>query len=500
MCNRWNRNHTDDLQNSYFNGVGFESWENIWGIYNPITPRIGEAIRRTSTILRYFSNSNILTSEDWVPHTLETKQEYVYASRFTDTENDDTIWLLVNRNMNNADGIQLVVDKKVDFGDDVVFYDVYHGMPLNFTTLSSRALSFNIEGLGYGAVFKTTKSRVDAKFTKFLQKMKELTKLELSTFPAYWNGIKGWQILEQRMIQEPKVVYDPNKIKGSSKMVLIPRKNNYNFKVKTVAIEGNDWGGPGGDVQYPWEHNEPGKRNTFPNRIHDSNISINAFYIDEYPVTNHDYTQFVKEANYIPSDTTNFLKHLSPAVFSSSSSSMTTVSKQPVRYVGIEDSRAYCKWAGKRLLNEVEWVYSADGGDSRKYPWGDEWDSSAVPKVDNGRDPTTKIGTRMREPDLVNAHDDKGASPFGVKDLVGNLHEWTNEFVDDRTRRAVVRGGSYYQPLGDTTGTFPCNMENDRCWYFPTAMELDVHNTYLLMSPSLDRSGGVGFRCAADVA
>ena len=50
-------------------------------------------------------------------------------------------------------------------------------MPL---ILSSQALSFNIEGLGYGAVFKTTKSRVDAKFTKFLQKDERTDQVRLS--------------------------------------------------------------------------------------------------------------------------------------------------------------------------------------------------------------------------------------------------------------------------------------------------------------------------------
>ena len=46
ICNRWERNHTDDLQHAFFNGVGFESWENVWGIWNGITPRDAAALRR----------------------------------------------------------------------------------------------------------------------------------------------------------------------------------------------------------------------------------------------------------------------------------------------------------------------------------------------------------------------------------------------------------------------------------------------------------------------
>src|SRR5208337_3318922 len=38
ICNRFAHNHLDDLQEAFFNGDGFESWENIWGIWNQMTP------------------------------------------------------------------------------------------------------------------------------------------------------------------------------------------------------------------------------------------------------------------------------------------------------------------------------------------------------------------------------------------------------------------------------------------------------------------------------
>ena len=52
ISDRWNRDKTDDLQYAFFNGVGWESWENIWGIWNGITPRDAEATRRVATIER----------------------------------------------------------------------------------------------------------------------------------------------------------------------------------------------------------------------------------------------------------------------------------------------------------------------------------------------------------------------------------------------------------------------------------------------------------------
>ena len=53
----------------------------------------------------------------------------------------------------------------------------------------------------------------------------------------------------------------------------------------------------------------------------------------------------------------------------------------------------------------------------------------------------------MSAPSDVDSHPN-GASPFGVMDLVGNVYQWTEEFLDDHTAAAVIRGGNHYQPQG----------------------------------------------------
>ncbi len=120
---------------------------------------------------------------------------------------------------------------------------------------------------------------------------------------------------------------------------------------------------------------------------------------------------------------------------------------KPVIWVSQEDAPANALWAKKRLPHEWEWQYAAQGNDARLYPWGNVLDDLAVPVPDKTRELTA--------PDNVDSHP-RGASSFGVIDMVGNFWQWTDEFQDEHTGAAILRGGSYYQPQGSL-------------WYFPKA-------------------------------
>jgi iron(II)-dependent oxidoreductase len=174
--------------------------------------------------------------------------------------------------------------------------------------------------------------------------------------------------------------------------------------------------------------------------------------------------------HYLPKDDHNFLKNWTNGTYPNGAAN------KPVVWVSLEDARSYADWAGKRLPREWEWQYAAQGTDGRTYPWGNDWRDDAVPAPDKRRE--------MREPTDVTAYP-KGASPFGVMDLVGNVWQWTDEYVDEHTRAGILRGGSFYQPQGSI-------------WYFPQGHKLYEHGKYLLIAPSKDRSGAVGFRCAMD--
>jgi formylglycine-generating enzyme required for sulfatase activity len=442
ISDRWNRDKTSDLQFAFFNGVGWESWENVWGIWNGITPRDAEATRRVATIER--AVAPFLDSAEWEP--LAPVLRYgVYASRWP--LNHQTVWTIVNRNEYDVDGREIELQQE----DGMRYFDLYHGVELKpeQNVDGKVVLSFDLEAHGYGALL-ATKAPPSQGIQSLLSKLKEMTATPLASYSHEWKVLPQ-QIVTIAATKPPSAF--------PADMVKIPA-GDFLFRVEGIEIEGSD--DMGVDVQYPWENS--------PRRFHEHPMQMKSFWVDTYPVTNAQFKTFMNATHYHPPDDLNFLRDWKYGHFPAG------WDQKPVTWVSLEDARAYAAWAGKRLPHEWEWQYAAQGGDGRAYPWGSHWNADAVPVPDKHR--------TMRGPDAVDAHP-QSKSPFGVMDLVGNVWQWTEEFTDDHTRGAIVRGGSYYQPQGSL-------------WYFPQAYELTQHGKILLTSPSLDRSGAIGFRCVQD--
>ncbi|MDE3189131.1 MAG: formylglycine-generating enzyme family protein [Acidobacteriota bacterium] len=441
ISNRWAKDKTDDLQYAFYNGVGWESWENVWGIWNGITPRDAEATRRMATIER--AAAPFLVSPDWEP--LYPMHNYgVYASRWP--LGSQTVWTIVNRTAYDIAGRQM----DVPLTPGMRYFDLYHGVELKPETGGAEpVLSFPIEAHGFGAILATPGDPNPAIKT-LMQRMAAMTAEPLAHFSH------DWTVLPQHIVE---VAPTQTAAEAPAGMVRIPG-GAFIFKVRGTEIEGG--ADPGVDVQYPWEDS--------PRRFHEHTLQVKPFFIDKYPVTNAEFKRFLDVTHYTPRDAGNFLRDWKSGTYPDG------WGNRPVTWVSLEDARAYAHWAGKRLPHEWEWQLAAEGTDGRMYPWGNLWNAAYVPAPDKSRS--------MRGPDPVDAHPE-GASPYGVMDMVGNVWQWTDEFVDEHTRAAIVRGGDYYQPQGSI-------------WYFPQAYRNDEHSKVLLMAPSYDRSGGIGFRCVRD--
>ena len=163
---RWNRDKTDDLQFAFFNGEGWESWENVWGIWNGVTPRDGEATRRMATIER--AVAPFFASAGWEPFS-PMRMYGVFASRWP--LEGRTVWTIVNRNEYDVKGRQMSVPAE----DGVRYFDLYHGVELTPEREGKEAvLSFSIEAHGMGAVM-VVHGTPEAGINELMSRMKRMT-------------------------------------------------------------------------------------------------------------------------------------------------------------------------------------------------------------------------------------------------------------------------------------------------------------------------------------
>ena len=156
--------------------------------------------------------------------------------------------------------------------------------------------------------------------------------------------------------------------------------------------------------------------------------SVGPFYIDESPVTNRDYREFIMVTNYpVPAHwlETEWGKLMEDT---------------PVTHVSWEDGLAYAKWRGARLPTGAEWQVAAGGPEMTLYPWGDKFSSERCNYLEAGHQCPIPAGTYFG-----------GRSFFGCYDMAGNVWEWTSDEVPGDPALKAVRGGSWQDPADRVT-------------------------------------------------
>jgi formylglycine-generating enzyme required for sulfatase activity len=170
-------------------------------------------------------------------------------------------------------------------------------------------------------------------------------------------------------------------------------------------------------------------------------VSLPAFEIAQFPVTNAEYSIFTWDTGYrIPRTWAGY-------VF------LAETDNHPVAGVSKIDVEAYIGWLNQRtgmnfrLPTEAEWERAARGEDGRIYPWGNTFDPWRCNTAESLKKGTTPVGS----------YSPGGDSVCGAVDMLGNVWEWTQSLFmpypyrpnSDREEirpngRYVVRGGAWY--------------------------------------------------------
>ena len=206
---------------------------------------------------------------------------------------------------------------------------------------------------------------------------------------------------------------------------------------------------PAGEFSIGAGENDP---DADPDEFPQKTIFLDAYWIDQFEVTNRQYQICVEAAECTPprnNESATRFRYYGDAEFAD----------YPVINVTWFDAVRYCEWRKARLPTEAEWEKAARGVEGSIYPWGDTFEemranycASSILCPDEPEDgfvDTAPVGSFI-----------SGMSSFGVQDMAGNVSEWLADWYDenyydslaefaenpsgpDNGERRGIRGGSF---------------------------------------------------------
>lgn len=210
------------------------------------------------------------------------------------------------------------------------------------------------------------------------------------------------------------------------------------------------------------------------------------YYLDETPVTNAEFTEFVQATGYRTSaeqvgyawgysnGAFGFINDLSWQTYAVSGREY-----HPVVLASWYDADAYCHWAHKRLPTEAEWEKAARGGmKARIFPWGDEspdGSQSNFARPPSELPPTTEVRKFA-------------SNSYGLFDMVGNVWQWCAD-----------EPAPYYQepaakPKAEEAAAVALRVRRGGSWNVIQSFRLRCSNRGA--APATSCAPNMGFRCA----
>ncbi|MFE6233781.1 formylglycine-generating enzyme family protein [Cellulosimicrobium sp. NPDC057862] len=347
---RWHRDHSEELQSAWLNGVGVMVWEVVFGVWVGWSPRDAATVKRLVTVQR--AARPLLLDGEWTPLAElapEAEEAGVYASRWD--LDGVTLWTLVNRGDEEYDGPLLPAD---------------HPSRRTLDPSSARAVGgeeprarrgVRVPGRGVAAVLHVVDGAGEPDWLPHLRDV--VASLDTSS-PHDPDARFPHRVARRLAPGGTGATGAPG-----AGAVVVPA-GPYVLTVRHRAREtGMYQGAPYVDEWKP-----------LPPRLHDARTlqrdgELAAPVAVGDDVTNAEFAEFLAATGYEPAVAHRFLAHWPdgrPAP---------GTEDEPVTFVDLDDARAYCAWRGGRLPTEDEWQLAAEQpGWTRREPAVWSWTGS----------------------------------------------------------------------------------------------------------------------------
>ncbi|MBB2750858.1 UNVERIFIED_ORG: formylglycine-generating enzyme required for sulfatase activity [Rhizobium aethiopicum] len=227
---------------------------------------------------------------------------------------------------------------------------------------------------------------------------------------------------------------------------------------------------PGGMLWIPGRTFTMGSDDHYPEEAPAHPVRVDGFWIDEIPVTNRRFMEFVTATGHVTMAEKTPLAEdypgAQPEMLRAGSllfvqpkgvngpdirqwwtfkfgatwrrplggiSDLRGKLDHPVVHVAWSDAKAYADWAGLDLPTEAEWELAAQGGlDGAEFAWGSELtpDGRMMANTWQGVFPTKT--TKPKGHERTSAVRSFPPNGYGLYDMIGNVWEWTSDYWTTR--------------------------------------------------------------------
>ncbi len=217
-----------------------------------------------------------------------------------------------------------------------------------------------------------------------------------------------------------------------------------------------------------------GSNRHYPEEAPVHQATVAGFWMDQYLITNADFTRFVEATGHVTvaehaPDAALYpgaLPHMLVAgsvVFrqprgnvdlripswwhyvpgadwrhpEGPQSSLKSREDHPVVHVAYEDIEAYARWAGKELATEAEWEFASRGGlDGAVYSWGNEFSPDGRIMANTWQGEFPAVNLQLHGFERTSPVGYFPPNQYGLYDMAGNVWEWTAEWYQNHRKPA----------------------------------------------------------------